>query len=590
MQVFNPIYPQPAAHLQFRFNAALLLLILLSACDRLVTSPERTATSMGLIGADRVPPRVDPWQSASSEALWAEIARFDSTAMVGIKAPNAARGVYEGVWLIDRAGRDAAIAALRAIRGVTIKEIDGKLPLVRVAISSVGTLQHLREVAYIDYVEPALLRAPAAATASTTMGPVLSSSSGSSSSTYGSYLDPANNRIPNIYPKMRIPEAWALSTGAGLKIGLVDTGVDTSNPELAAWQTFVAGDDGGSLSDLNGHGTHMAGVIGAPRNGVYIVGVAYGASFASAKHSNNYLDVPASRINAAMDSVIAHGARIVNFSFRGENSSNAVSDRLSMYYNQYNVLFVAAAGTGGGGTQLTYLDQVYFPASDPHVIAVAAVSHDSYAPDPESHYGDEVELSAPQGQPTTGTADEGYYNASTSGTSNSSALVSGIAALTWSRYPHLTNAQVRTRLRVGAMDLGATGRDPHFGYGMVNAYAAVGGFWASTLTGANWHDTCTATTDPNRTCYVNYEAMFCFDETFRVIPYGDGPFTYRWSTGSTSDQTTTTLCPTSSYDYTLQVTVTDGLQNKSMSHTAYIRVDGGGTADCDPNLDPLCPM
>jgi hypothetical protein len=334
----------------------------------------------------------------------------------------------------------------------------------------------------------------------------------------------------------------------------------------------------------------MAGVIGAPRNGVYIVGVAYGASFASAKHSNNYLDVPASRINAAMDSVIGHGARIVNFAFRGENSSNSVGDRLSMYYNQYNILFVAAAGTGRVGTQLTYFDPVFFPASDPHVIAVAAIAHDSYAPDSESHYGYEVELSAPQGQPTTGTEGEGYYNASTRGTSNSSAIVSGIAALTWSRYPNLTNAQVRTRLRAGAMDLGPIGRDPHYGYGMVNAYAAVGGFWALTLFGANWHDTCTATVDPNRTCFLNYRAMSCFTETFRVAAYGYGPFTYNWSTGSTSEETTMMLCPTSAYDHALQVTVTDGLQNRSMTLTAYIRVDGGGTAGCDPNLDPLCPM
>ncbi len=83
--------------------------------------------------------------------------------------------------------------------------------------------------------------------------------------------------------------------------------------------------------------------------------------------------------------------------------------------------------------------------------------------------------------------------------------------------------------------------------------------------------------------------MVCFTETFRVVAYGDGPFTYQWSTGSTSDETTMTLCPSYGYEQSLQVTVTDGLQNKSQTHTAHIWVDAGGGPNCDPNLDPMCP-
>jgi hypothetical protein len=143
-------------------------------------------------------------------------------------------------------------------------------------------------------------------------------------------------------------------------------------------------------------------------------------------------------------------------------------------------------------------------------------------------------------------------------------------------------------MRRGARDFGPAGRDSHYGYGIINAYAAVGGFYEATLRGANWHDQCT-TSASTRTCFVNYTSMSCFTETFRIAAHGDGPFTYRWSTGSTSDRTSLNLCPTYDDGYSLQVTVTDGLQNRSMTFTAYIRVDGGGAPGCDPNFDPQCP-
>jgi hypothetical protein len=232
---------------------------------------------------------------------------------------------------------------------------------------------------------------------------------------------------------------------------------------------------------------------------------------------------------------------------------------------------------------------VVFPASHPDVIAVSAINYDNLQIYTKSHSGYQVELSSYHGQPTTGTNDEGYYNAQSGNSSNASAIVSGVATLVRGRYPFLRNYEVRNRLRRGARDLGPVGRDGHYGYGVINAYAAVGGFYQATVFGSSWHDQCTATTSPNRTCFVNYASTSCFTETFRVAGYGDGPFTYRWSNGSTSDQISMYLCPTYGGDESFQVTVTDGLQNRTMTLTAYIRVDGGGMPGCDPNLDPMCP-
>lgn len=532
--------------------------------------------------------------------MWAYAARNDSLITLGVKNPGAPRGIFRGKWLVAAPAWNGALEAVRHHPGVQVVQVDGTAPMILLKVASAETLELLRRLPFVDYVEPAVLSSGAeAGEPSSDAAAALRLSSSSSGSVtndpnYGHYVDAGGNWIPNIFTGMRIPEAWQLSTGAGIKVGLLDTGVDLGQPDLTHWARHKVyyPDD---LDDLKGHGTHMAGVIGARPGRGYVVGVAHGASHVSVKHSNNYLDVNTWRAIAAMDTAVIYGAKVMNMSFRSDNTSNAVSDRIEKYYSgldgagvPYDVLFVAASGSLGNTGE--YWVGVIFPASHPDVIAVSAINYDDLQIYTKAHSGYEVEMSAFHGQPSTGTNDEGYYNGRSGNTSNASAIVSGVATLVRARYPGLRNYQVRTRLRRGALDLGPVGRDDNYGYGVVNAYAAVGGFWASTLFGANWHDTCTATTVPNQTCFLNYRSMSCFMETFRVAAYGDGPFTYSWSNGSTSEETTMMLCPTSHYDYTLQVTVTDGLQNKSMSHTAYIRVDGGGTTGCDPNLDPLCPM
>lgn len=580
---------------------AALSLSLASCDDGLsLASPDQAQGPAGVEAEHAAPVRVDPWRDWGSAEMWAYAARNDSLITLGVKSPGAPRGIYRGKWLVSAPAWSGALQAVRHHPGVQVVQVDETAPMILLKVESVEMLESLRRLPFADYVEPAVLSSAtgggAPSSAAATAPRFSSSSSGSSSGgpNYGHYVDASGNWIPNIFTGMRIPEAWQLSTGAGIKVGLLDTGVDLGQPDLTHWarhKVYYTDD----LDDSKGHGTHMAGVIGARPGRGYVVGVAHGASHVSVKHSNHYWDVNTWRVIAALDTAVTYGAKVINMSFRSDNTSNAVSDRLDLYYSgvrwdgsRYDVLFVAASGSGG--TAVEYWIGVVFPASHPKVIAVSAINYDTGDPYTKAQFGHEVEMSAYHGQPTTGTRFEGYQNGASGNTSNASGIVAGVAALVRSRYPHLRNDQVRNRLRFGALDLGVIGRDDYYGYGVVNAYAAVGGFWALTLFGANWHDTCTATTAPNQTCFLNYKSMSCFMETFRVAAYGDGPFTYSWSNGSTSEETTMMLCPTSHYDYSLQVTVTDGLQNRSMSHTAYIRVDGGGTTGCDPNLDPLCPM
>ena len=580
------------------FAIGALYVVLLAACDS-ATSPAGPAATETSVAASQAPPRVDPWQAVSSHALWEHVVRYDTTLTVGIRRPGAARGVLDGRWLIARDEWNRAVAALRGVAGAELVQQDTLQPMVRIRPAGAEAIERIRRLPFVDYVEPAVLagidpdgeRAVAALTGGA-RAVRLSSSGGTRDPNFGYYVDAEGNWIPNIFTGMRIPEAWALSTGAGVALGFLDTGVDYSNPELARWRGYRVY-YGDTYDDEKPHGTHVAGAIGAPRNGTHVVGVAYGITPISVKHSNNYLDVNTWRVVAALDTAVLHGAKVINMSFRSDNTSNAVSDRLDMYHSgvrwdgsRYDVVFVAASGSGG--TVAEYWLGVVFPASHPKVIAVSAIDYDTGQPYTRAQFGPEVEMSAYHGQPSTGTRYEGYYSGASGNTSNASGIVAGVAALVRARYPHFNNEQVRTRLRRGARDFGLIGRDSYYGYGIVNAYAAVGGFYESTLLGTKWHDQCSATTDPDRTCLVSYTSTSCFVESFRVVAHGDGPFTYRWSTGSTSDRTTMTLCPTWDYDYTLQVRVTDGLQNRTHTHTAYIRVDAGDSAGCDPNLDPRC--
>ncbi len=159
----------------------------------------------------------------------------------------------------------------------------------------------------------------------------------------------------------------------------------------------------------------MAGVIGGKPGVGYVVGVGHGATHVSVKHSNWYMEVDTWQAIAAMDTAVARGAKVINMSFHSDDGSNAVSDRIEKYYSgtndlgaRYNVLFVAAAGSGG--TVANYWWAVVFPAKHPAVIAVSAINYDDIQIFSGSHYGYQVELSAFHGQPTTGMHQEGYRN------------------------------------------------------------------------------------------------------------------------------------------------------------------------------------
>jgi Subtilase family len=274
--------------------------------------------------------------------------------------------------------------------------------------------------------------------------------------------------------------AWTKATGTGVIVAVIDTGVDATAPDLAG--RLVPGghlaDDGvtmvsGDVPDSFGHGTHVAGIIAANKNGHGITGIAPGAKIMPVD-----IDVPnltGVAIGNALRWAVTHHANVINLSLGVDDmalfAANAkpVCDAAA-YAEAHGVVVVASAGNDGDGDNLPQA-----PADCGTVLSVAALDS-TMRVTAWSSFDGTISLAAP--------GDEIYSTVPTflsttryafmSGTSMASPFVAGVAALVLQQHPTWTPAQVRSRLESTAKDLGPAGFDPRNGYGAVDPAAAVG--------------------------------------------------------------------------------------------------------------------
>ncbi|MEK7353104.1 MAG: S8 family serine peptidase, partial [Chloroflexota bacterium] len=255
--------------------------------------------------------------------------------------------------------------------------------------------------------------------------------------------------------------------GTGVKIAILDSGIDLDHPDLAVAGnvTFVSGTTNGD--DDNGHGTLVAGIIGARDNADGVIGVAPEASLYAVKvldlNGSGLMSVILSGIQWAKD----NNMQVINMSFGGASQMpSTIKDALDSAYNA-GIVVIAGAGEGGnaGGTG----NNVWYPARYESVIAVGATDNTD-ARYTTSSTGYQLEVVAP-GVSIYSTAMGGGYGYLT-GTSGSSPHAAGVAALLISA--NLTNnIDIRHRLRDSAQNLGAAGWDSQFGKGIINANAAI---------------------------------------------------------------------------------------------------------------------
>jgi type VII secretion-associated serine protease mycosin len=284
---------------------------------------------------------------------------------------------------------------------------------------------------------------------------------------------------------MDVPTAWKTSTGHGVVVGVLDTGVDRSAPDLTG--SVVAGPDFTKGADPPGyqpphlHGTFIASLIAGhgsgPRHAGGVIGVAPAAKVLSVRvipddsepgfvvynESSAYDDTIGQGIRYA----VRHGVGIINLSLGGTDASRDTRAAIG-YAISHGVVVVAAAGNSGtAGQRFTPYS---YPASYTGVISVAALTvrgtRASF-----SQRNSSVVISAP-GVHIIGAGPGGRYLVA-DGTSPASAFVAGIAALIRSRYPGLAPPLVEEALITSTRHRPPSGYDPGTGFGEVDAAAAL---------------------------------------------------------------------------------------------------------------------
>jgi hypothetical protein len=276
---------------------------------------------------------------------------------------------------------------------------------------------------------------------------------------------PNDPRYPDQWhlPRIGAPNAWDSVSGDGITIAILDTGVDPNHYDLAAklLPGYNAADGGNDWSDINGHGTAVAGVAGAiANNGAGGASVAWGSTLLPIRVTNSsngyaYFSDIARGLTWAAD----RGARVANISY-GATPSSSISSA-ARYMKSKGGLVVVSAGNSGSNPG--YND-------NPDLISVSA-TNSSDAITSWSSYGNYIDVAAPGASILTTKMNNGIGN--WSGTSFSSPLTAGVVALIMSANPHLSPAEVEDILESSALDLGATGWDHKFGHGRVDAGVAV---------------------------------------------------------------------------------------------------------------------
>ena len=280
-------------------------------------------------------------------------------------------------------------------------------------------------------------------------------------------------------PKIQADWAWNTTTGnSSIIVGIIDTGIDYNHPDLknnyvALGRNWVSNSN--DPIDDNGHGTHVAGIIGAVlNNSVGIAGIAQVSVMAEKGLDATGWGLETDLANAIFDAV-QKGARILSNSWGSDSDSSLIHDAVRYAY-QHGVLVLAAAGNSNS-------DARSYPAAYDEVVAVAATS-DLDTKASFSSWGSWIGVSAPgvhvfSTMPTYHVTlnDYPYYESMNydylSGTSMACPQAAGVAALIWSRFPNATRDWVRGQLSFTSDDLGDPGFDVIYGAGRVNARKAV---------------------------------------------------------------------------------------------------------------------
>ena len=304
-------------------------------------------------------------------------------------------------------------------------------------------------------------------------------------------------RVPWSFDLHNIPEAWDYSTGSGVTVAIIDTGLSpeqklmnklfnhdsSSGRSVEKFGTFVDSwwawsNDYDGVDDKCGHGTSMASVATAPRNNKNLpVGVAYNANLVSYRAVENVLINDYHEKRGVAEALTALGNRedvkVISMSIGSPFSISRVEDAIKYAYDRGKMIIAA----GGTSTSYTTWYGVIFPASMSETVAVTGVKEGIDEHCDICHYGEEIDFTI-QMQRTNGTDNKvpvlSYYNGKSDyvgGSSIATAATAGIAALVWSKYPNWSRSQVLEKMKQSSEYYPT--KHSEYGYGNIDALKAV---------------------------------------------------------------------------------------------------------------------
>lgn len=376
------------------------------------------------------------------------------------------------------------------------------LKLFDIKITKPQTLELLRKNKNVRYVEPADYKYFSYENSGISDEYQVFSSSGCgySSATLSS-LDfttvTPNARVPWSFYRHNIPAAWNLTSGSGVGIGIVDTGLSpqqslmngsfnsglstgryvqkygTYVDSIWPWSTTTDG-----VNDLCSHGTSMASVATAPRNSVGLpVGVAYNSNLISYRASSDVVLNGYHEQRGVEQAFTALGNRtdvkIISMSMGHIFSVGRIEDGVRYANNRGKLIFCA----GGTSTSFTNFVGVIFPAWMPETVAVTGIKEAStYQKCDVCHTGSEIDFTIMMQRAGSNNTVPvlSYYNNQADyvgGSSVATATTAGIAALVWAKNPTWTKSQVLTKMKQASQFYPT--KNSQFGHGIINALTAV---------------------------------------------------------------------------------------------------------------------
>ncbi|MGY0024005.1 type VII secretion-associated serine protease mycosin [Streptomyces sp. YJ-C3] len=279
---------------------------------------------------------------------------------------------------------------------------------------------------------------------------------------------------------MKADQMWKTSTGKGITVAVIDTGVDAAHPDLKG--RVLPGKDlapdklGDAHSDYDGHGTSMAGLIagtGARAGGHGAFGLAPGAKilpirlpFSEDLNGAQGEEAFAKATSEGIRYAVESGAKVINISQASSLSTRQLTEAVKYALDKGALVFAGVGNDGAKGNPVMY------PAATPGVVGVAAVGKNLKRTG-ESEFGPQVDMAAP-GDDMIAACGGGSGLCRSHGTSDATALTSASAALIWAKHPDWTNNQV---LRVMLNTIGAptdgSKRTDAIGYGIVRPRIAL---------------------------------------------------------------------------------------------------------------------